>query len=188
MSTSNESLCRRAIAYLMPSLPNAEMAVALAELDAPVISNLNNGLLVGYLVDQGNHFQYIQRRHLVGSGMTETVLHQGAVNNLAALLKEKGAKVQPYDDTFAVFFGGNFEASLILVDALWDEYLSHLAPNGFIIAIPNRDILAFCDAQSQPGVEQLRQIIGQVEGGDHPISPTLYRRDRSTRAWRPYAN
>ncbi len=175
------------MAYLMPSLPNAEAIIEVAEPDVPVISDLNNGLLVGYLVDQGDHFQYIQQRHLTGAGMTEAELRRGAINNLAALLEEKGAAVQPYGDTFAVFFGGNFEASLVLVDVLWDEQLAHLAPNGFIVAIPNRDILAFCDEKSESGIEQLRQIIGRVEGGDHPITPTLYRRDQS-RTWRPCAN
>jgi uncharacterized protein YtpQ (UPF0354 family) len=173
----------------MPRLPvGAEATVELPEPDSPVISDLNNGLLFGYVVDQGGHFQYIQRRHLVDAGMTEAKLRQNAVNNLAVLLSKKGAKVQPYEDCFAVFFDGNFEASLVLVDTLWDEHLAHLAPNGFIIAIPNRDMLAFCDAMSETGIEQLRQTIGRVEGGDHPITPTLYRRDPVTRTWHPHAN
>jgi uncharacterized protein YtpQ (UPF0354 family) len=182
-------LCERAVAYLMPRLTvGDEATVKLLEPDSPVISDLNNGLLIGYLVDQEDHFQYIQRRHLVDAGMTEAMLRQNAVNNLAALVGKKGAKVQPYGDCYAVFFGGNFEASLVLVDTLWDEHLSHLAPNGFVIAIPNRDMLAFCDAMSETGVEQLRQIIGRVEGGDHPITATLYRRDPVTCTWQPYAN
>jgi uncharacterized protein YtpQ (UPF0354 family) len=173
----------------MPRLPvGDEATVELPEPDSPVISDLNNGLLIGYLVDQEDHFQYIQRRHLIDAGITEAMLHQKAVKNLAVLLGKKGAKIQPYGDCFAVFFGGNFEASLVLVDALWDEHLAHLAPSGFIIAIPNRDMLAFCDAMSGTGVEQLRQIIGRVEGGDHPITPTLYRRDPATRSWHPCAN
>lgn len=184
----NKTFCKQAVAYLMPSLPAAKPTVELSELDTPVISNLGNGLLVGYLVDQEDHFRYVQQRHLVASGMTEAVLHQNAINNLATLLAKNGAKVQRYGDTFAVFFGGNFEASLMLIDALWDKDLAHLAPNGFIIAVPNRDILAFCDAKSTAGVEQLRQVISRVEGGDHPITPTLYRRDQVTRTWRPYAH
>jgi len=188
MTTLNQGLCRQAVAYLMPSLPGAEATVTLSELDTPVISDLNNGLLVGYLVDQEDHFRYIQQRHLLGAGITEAMLHQNAVDNLAALLGKTGAKIQPYGDSFAVFFGGNFEASLVLVDALWDEHLAHLAPNGFIVAIPNRDILAFCDAKSETGVERLRQIIGRFGSGDHPITPTLYRRNPATHTWHPYAN
>jgi uncharacterized protein YtpQ (UPF0354 family) len=188
MNISDKAFCGRAVAYLKASLPNAKAAAELSKLDSPVIFNLNNGLLVSYVVDEGNQFKYIQQRHLEASGMTATALHQVALNNLAALLGERGAKVQPYAGTFAVLFGGNFEASLMLVDALWDEHVAHLAPNGFIVAIPNRDILAFCDAHSESGVEQLRQIVGRVEGGDHPITPRLYRRDRHARSWIQYAD
>ena len=188
MSASSRDFCNRAIAYLMPSLPAAEATIEVSELDEPVISDLSNGLLVGYIVDQGDHFQYVQRRHLADANLTEAVLHQKAVDNLATLLRNKGTKIRPYGEAFAVFFGGNFEASLILIDALWDEHLAHLAPNGCIIAIPNRDILAFCDAKSSAGLEELRQIVQRVEGGDHPITSTLYRRVPSLRIWRPYAN
>ena len=41
-------------------------------------------------------------------------------------------KIHPCGEAFAIVFGGNFEASLILVEALWDEHLNHLVPNGFI--------------------------------------------------------
>jgi uncharacterized protein YtpQ (UPF0354 family) len=169
----------------MPSLPDAQPTVELAGPDIPVITDLNNGL-AGYLVDRGDHFRYVQQRHLVDSGLSEAELHLHAIENLAVLLDANAPRIQPSGEAFAIFFGGNFEPSLILVDALWDEHLNHLAPNGFIIAIPNRDILA--DAESSSGVEHLRQIITRVEGGDHPITSTLYRRDAATRTWRPYAN
>ena len=184
----NLSFCQEAVAYLMPSLPDAEPTIELASLDVPVITDLNNGLLAGYLVDQGDYFRYVQQRHLVASGLTEAELHRHAVENLAVLMDVNAPKIQPCDEAFLIFFGGNFEASLILVDALWDEHLNHLTPNGFLITIPNRDILAFCDAESSSGVEELRRIITRVEGGDHPITSTLYRRDAATRTWRPYAN
>jgi uncharacterized protein YtpQ (UPF0354 family) len=172
----------------MPSLPDAEPTVELAEGDTPVISDLKNGLLTGYLVDQGDHFRYVQQRHLLEAGLTEAELHQHAIGNLAVLLDTDAPKIQPYGDAFVVFFGGNFEASLILVDAFWDERLEHLAPNGFIVAIPNRDILAFCDAESATGVENLRGVITRTRDGDHPITSNLYRRNSSTQTWQPYAN
>jgi uncharacterized protein YtpQ (UPF0354 family) len=188
MSASDQDFCKRAIAYLKPSLLGAEPVAELSELDAPVITDLRNGLLVAYLVDQGGHFRYVQGRHLADANLTKAALHQSAINNLATLLRDNGAKVQPYGEVFAVFFGGNFEASLILIDALWDEHLADLAPNGHIIAIPNRDILAFCDAKSAAGLEELRQIVQRAKGGDHPITSTLYRRIPSLRTWQPYAN
>ena len=75
-----------------------------------------------------------------------------------------------------VLCGGSFEASLILIDELWEDTLDHFAPNGFIAAFPCRDILAFCDAESAAGIEQLRQIITRAEEGDHQITPVPYYR------------
>lgn len=188
MSTSSQNFCERAVAYLKPALQLTEDTVQLPDHDAPVITDLNNGLLVAYVVDQDNRFHYVQQRHLVDAGMTAAALHQSGVENLSKLLAQNGAKVEPYGHGFAVFFGGNFEASLILVETLWDKYVGHLAPNGFIAAIPARDMLAFCDAQSEAGIGELRQIIKRVEGGDHSITSTLYRRAPSARTWMPYAD
>ena len=87
-----------------------------------------------------------------------------------------------------IFLGGNFEASLLLIDDLWDRQLAHLAPNDFVAAVPTRDVLAVCDANSEAGIDELRQIVLRAEGGDHPLATTLYRRPRGIGAWRPYAN
>jgi hypothetical protein len=69
--------------------------------------------------------------------------------------------------------GGDFEASAVLVDGLWNSALAHLAPNGFVVAVPCRDILAFCDAENASGLQELRQIIGRTQDGEHPISSLL---------------
>jgi uncharacterized protein YtpQ (UPF0354 family) len=87
----SHNFCNRAIAYLKPSLPASD-AVELPEHDEPVLTDLSNGLLVAYLVDQGDHFEYVQRRHLADANLTEAALHQNAVNNLTTLLRDKGAK------------------------------------------------------------------------------------------------
>lgn len=157
-------------------------------LDQPVLTDLSNGLLVAYLVDEGNAFTYVQERHLAEAGVERATLHVRAVENLAETARVNGLEVLPHGDIFAVLCGGNFEASLILVDGLWDQSLRHLAPNGYMVAIPNRDILVLCDSGSEAGIEQLRQVIQRAEGGDHPITTTLYRRDEAQRLWRPHAN
>jgi hypothetical protein len=70
-----------------------------------------------------------------------------------------------------------FEASLLLVDALWDGALSQYAPNGFGIAVPARDVLAFADAGSASAIDELRAVVSRIfPGGDHLITPELYRR------------
>jgi uncharacterized protein YtpQ (UPF0354 family) len=183
---NEQEMCGRAIARLVTRGGKERPAVSLPAQDAPVLTELGNELLVGYVVDQGSRFQYVQRRHLLAERMTEAELHRNAVANLALLLNDRGAEVHPCADGFVVVFDGNFEASLLLVDDLWDRQLAHLAPNGFVAAVPNRNILAFCDLKTPEGPLQLRRIIQSVGTGDHPISTALYYRDLTLRNWRVY--
>jgi uncharacterized protein YtpQ (UPF0354 family) len=84
----------------------------------------------------------------------------------------------------AVFLDGNFEASLILLDELWNQRLSQLISGQFAVVLPARDVLAFCDPSSSEGLAELKRIVSRVAGGDHLLSSSLYRRQQSE--WVPY--
>lgn len=113
-----------AIAYLRPDLSNepGEADVVLRGNDEPVLRPLGNGLLVAYLVDQGDHFTWVQRRHLVAEGVMPAQLHDQALSNLGAKATEM-LRVTDQGEFFACFLDGNFEASLLLLDELWDKYI-----------------------------------------------------------------
>jgi hypothetical protein len=57
----------------------------------------------------------------------------------------------------------------LLVEDLRDWQVAHLGPNGFVAAVPNRNILAFCDLKTPEDPLQLRRVIQCVGVGDHPI-------------------
>lgn len=169
-------LCSRAIAYVKAVETDAlAESIPLSRLDSPVHQLLDNGLGVFYVVDTGDQLQYVQQRHLEASSWDSSVLHRTALQNLAELAGAK-MRIQPYGNVFAVFLDGNFEASLILVDDIWDNAISHLAPHGFVAALPARDMLAFCDAGSPQGIDELRQIVGRLKDGDHLLRKELFRR------------
>ena len=181
----DQGLCGLAAAYLVRP-DSDERLPALSASDAPVLTDFGNGLRVGYVIDLGSRFQYIQRRHLWADGMTQQELHRSSVAKLSTMLSDRSAVVHPCADCFLVVFDGHFDASLILVDVLWDEMLEDFAPNGFVAAVPSKNGLAFCDLETPDGPLQLRRIVEHL-GGDHPISTTLYRRDPALREWRPYS-
>jgi uncharacterized protein YtpQ (UPF0354 family) len=175
MNVSKSDLNQRSMPYLRPSLPDVEPDVVLRGRDAPVLKDLGNGLLVAYVMDVGDHLQYIQYRHLQDSGANESELHSHAVHNLTVLAKK--LRIEPHGKMFAVFLEGNFEASLILIGGLWDGSLARTVTAGFVAAIPARDILVFCDLASVEGITQLRQVVARAnEGGDHLLTAVLYRR------------
>jgi uncharacterized protein YtpQ (UPF0354 family) len=151
-------------------------ALVLGHDDSPVMRDLENGLLVLYVVDTGQAFEFVQNRHLSIAGIDADALHAASMGNFLAYTAER-TRMQPHGSIFALFLDGNFEASLLLVDSLWDESLAGYAPNGFIVAVPTRDVLAFADAASVVGIEELREVVFRVfSSGDHPISSDLYRR------------
>ena len=181
----DQGLCGRAVAYLVRP-DSDERLPALSTADAPVLTDRGNGLRVGYVVDLGTRLQYVQRRHLGAEGVSQQDLHRNSVAKLSTMLNDRSAVVYPCADCFLVVFDGHFDASLILVDILWDEVLEDFAPNGFVAADPSKNGLAFCDLKMPDGPLQLRRIIKHL-GRDHPISTTLYCRDPALREWRQYS-
>jgi len=86
-------------------------------------------------------------------------------------------RVTPYGSVIAVSLDGNFDASLILLDELWNGPLAHFVESGFVAAVPSRDVLAFCDRDSDAGRNELRGVISRVmSGGDRLIAERLYAR------------
>ncbi len=144
--------------------------------DAPVIKDLGNGLFVVYLVDDGENLVYVQNHHLKGSQLTSDGLFELGLHNLAVRSTGK-ARMQQHGDVHTFLLDGLFEASLILLDDLWDQSLADLAPSGFVAAFPARDVLAVCNAQSAEGIKSLRSMASRVfSGGDHLITANLYKR------------
>ena len=169
----------RAIAYLKPDLAgdDSKPVITLKDLDSPVLRNLHNGLLVAYLVDQGTIFDYLQNRDLIAAGLDEEKLHKTAIDNLYSLA-ERHMRVESCGPAFTLFMEGNFEASVLLLDRVWDISLASYVKGGFVAAVPTRDVLAFADSSSPDAVAELRAIICRVHSGgaDHPLANSLYRR------------
>lgn len=180
----NEFLLK-ATACVKVSQPFSQSAsTALPEADSPVVKDLGNGLCVVYLVDQDEGLVYVQNRHLTGTKLTSDGLHELGLHNLAERAAGK-ARMQQHGPVNAILADGMFEASLILLDDLWDNTLAELAPNGFVVALPARDVLAVCDAKSEQGIEGLRSLTQRVfKSGNNLLTADLYWRQNGL--WAPY--
>jgi uncharacterized protein YtpQ (UPF0354 family) len=175
-----------AIAYIKGHAPAHDPApiVQLDDENAPVLKNLGGGLLVAYLMDQGDGFAYVQGRHLRAAGIDADELHARAVANLGKLAEGR-VTIRQNGPTWALFCDGNVEASLMLLDEMWDGALSAYHAGEPAIALPARDVVCFCNASSAAGVAELRAVIKRVwPQGDHLISNKLFR--RRGQAWLPY--
>ena len=149
---------------------------------APVVKNLGNGLCVVYLVDTGEQFVYVQNSHLAAVQANAATLHEIGLQNLGELNAGK-IKLEQYGGFQAVRLDKQFEASLILLDHVWDETLSSHTPNGCVVALPSRDVLSFCDADSEEGIQDLKTLAQRVtqSGAPHLLTTQLYQ--RKNQAW-----
>ncbi|EEM16268.1 MULTISPECIES: DUF1444 family protein [Bacillus] len=165
--------CKEAVAYLKPIVKEdlEEECFTLSEENSFVHTFFNEDLMITFLVEdhQNDYFQYVQNKHISEEGLDEEQLVEIGINNLYKLADEKELRVHTLSEgCFALILDGNFEASLIVLDDLWEHSLKEFVSNGYAVAIPARDILVFCDCNASNGIEKMRGIIEKVwEDGDH---------------------
>jgi hypothetical protein len=168
MTAAPLELCQAALPYLKQDLlKEVPVDTYLRSQDSPVLRPFVDGLLVASLVDQRDRSAYVPTRHVEDAGLDEHELHRIALRNLSE--KWPGSlRVHSCGSYFALILDGNFEVSLLLSDALWDDASSEYAPHGFAVAVPARDVLASCDSASSEGVAELERVISRMfPDGDH---------------------
>jgi uncharacterized protein YtpQ (UPF0354 family) len=152
-----------------------EEALSLPNDQQPVVTDIGHGLYAVYLMDDGENLRYVQRYQLDSLNGQAKGLHEIGLLNLAKLSQEK-LRIFPYGAVHGLLLNGQFEASLILLDNLWDGSLAQYTPNGPIVALPSRDVLAFCDAKSLQGIVELKQLVERSLENDHQLTNMLYYR------------
>lgn len=173
--------------WLEVGLPRSAGLPAMSRGSQPLARRCGGHFVVCYLVDEGNEFRYVNHDDLEAARLLPDDLHTIGLHNLSALAAGKpGLRTGREGATHALLMGGHFEASLVLLDDLWDGPLAAMAPHGAVVALPARDICAFCDVRSAEGVAQLQQLAQRVtDNGDHPITPRLFQRIGGR--WSPWA-
>ena len=139
---------------------------------------------MAYLVDEGNRFSYVQEKDLCAAGIGANDLHDRAVENLRRA-SDGRITIRQFGPIWGLFFDGNFEASLVLLDDLWETDLSEYHEGEPVVAIPSRDVLCFCKRSSSAGIAEMRAAIDRLwPQGDHLITTKLFR--RRGREWITY--
>ena len=159
-------------------LPNGE---SLPEESQPVVRASRGAFGVMYALDRGQDFIFTTRGDMAKAGLTLHELHEIGLHNLGQQCNgTPGLKLLPQEGGwFGLVMGGHFEASLVLLDQIWDEALKEHIPNGAVVGIPARDKCVFCDAKSREGIAKVHDGVKRVYAtGDHVLSDKLFlRRD-----------
>jgi uncharacterized protein YtpQ (UPF0354 family) len=133
--------------------------IVLPDKDIPVTEVLAEVLLVAYVFDLPGAFRYVSFDDCARLEVPAGELRALAVRNLTRLRTRPQIKQGPAAATFVL--DGNLEASLLLVDHLWDQIGPHL-PGDLIAAVPARDSLAVTGSEIPGGVDALNDAVERV--------------------------
>jgi hypothetical protein len=149
--------------------------IRFSEDSQPALRSARDCFVLGYMVDEGELYSMVNRGQMRTQGLGIEELHALGVRNLAArAITSPGVKVVVEGTYYGLVMGGDFEASLVLVDELWDGPLRKYIPNGAVVGIPARDICVFCDSRSSIGIAEVKRIVARVTaGGRHLVSDKL---------------
>ncbi|MEV5570844.1 hypothetical protein AB0L06_12390 [Spirillospora sp. NPDC052269] len=128
----------------------------------PIIERWLGELCVGYVFDLENRFQDVTYTDCARLGVRPDELPHLGVHNLT-LRRDKPRIVQG-DRRIGFLLGGDLEASLLLVDNLWEQVEPQL-PGELIAAVPARDMLMVTGSQVAGGIEALVQDADRVWEG-----------------------
>jgi uncharacterized protein YtpQ (UPF0354 family) len=152
-------------------------------LPAYIFEPLNDELLVFYAEDTPNNIRYLTPKSLEEAGVAQADLRALSIANLKKLLPKIELRSGPL--VSMVVAGGNYEASLLLLDDVWSKGPVPAKVDGdVVVAIPARDLLMVTGSRNRAGVERLRQLATKlVHDASYRLTPVLfvYRNGRFTR-------
>lgn len=135
---------------------------------------LADGLVVLYAIDSPSSIRYVPRSEIVASKLVLSELRTVARDNLEPLLKD--LELASGDGLYALFADGNYEASLLLVDALWTQDQFPVAGE-IVVAVPARGVLLVSGTEEKRGLDALEKLTDQsyVES-PYNLTRNFYRR------------
>lgn len=136
-----------------------------------VYEKLNDGLLVVFAEDTENSISYFDKEKLSKTSLTGD-LFSLALENLENILPD----IQKHGDNplFMLTAGGDYEASLILLDFIWTK--ENFPVDGeIVIAVPSRDLLLITGSESPDGLKKMKQLADEtIKKGSYTLTSTFF--------------
>jgi hypothetical protein len=144
----------------------------------PVMVYAGGQFVAAHASEEDVGWAMVSQGDLRQAGLLPRELLQRGLRNLQALADTgpRGLQVHALEgDAWGLTLDGVHEATLVLLPALWDVTLRQQVSGEVVMAIPSRDICAFCAADNPTGIATLRQLAQRVTArGDHTITDTLF--------------
>ncbi len=135
----------------------------------PLTEPFNAELMIVYVEDRPSSMRFLTTRDDVGD---RAQLHDLALDNLKRLLSRIKMHAAA-DGVFLVSAGGNYEASLLLIDGFWLS--GQIKVDGdFVVAVPAKDALILTGSNNRAGIARLRAVAVDIASGPYALTPTLF--------------
>lgn len=131
----------------------------------------NKELVIVYALDDPNRMRYLTTQE--DFGLSRAELRALAVENLKRVLPK--IELRGDDEVMLMSAGGNYEASLLLIDDIWSS--GQVKVNGdIVVAIPTRDVLLVTGSRNRAGLKRVRELTAKfVAQGPYELTDTLFR-------------
>jgi uncharacterized protein YtpQ (UPF0354 family) len=131
----------------------------------------NDELVIVYAQDDPNRMRYLTTQE--DFGLSREELRSLAVANLKRVLPK--IEMGRVGDVALMSAGGNYEASLLLIDDIWSS--GQIQVNGdIVVAIPTRDTLLVTGSRSRSGLKLVRELTAKFKAqGPYELTDTLFR-------------
>lgn len=124
----------------------------------PLYDDFNAELVIVYAEDGDGRTRYLSTAE--DTGIARAELRALAIENLRRLLPQ--VEMRQHDDVFArISAGGDYEASLLLLDEIWSN--AQIKVDGdIVVAVPAKDILLVTGSRNRKGVKTLRNLAANI--------------------------
>jgi hypothetical protein len=134
------------------------------------VERFNNEQIIAYAQDDPARMRYLTTAELAGED--RAALRALAIGNLVRLLPK--IEMQAGPQLSVITAGGDYEASLLLLDELWSG--GQIKVEGdIVVAIPARDMLFITGSRNRAGLKALRELAAKaVAEESHRLTSTLF--------------
>lgn len=175
------------IVYITDDQPETEGVNITTKADGtkatPYLTPYVGNLYIGYAVDRGDHFTYINTDTFEGlSPQDQEALPERALENIKEILRSgdgigvAGSQEQGF--FFLTGGDGNYEAATMLIDSFWEQVEPHVGGD-LVIAVPSRSHLLITQLTNADGMNNIQEICEKIRGEIQPhryYSDALYYR------------
>jgi uncharacterized protein YtpQ (UPF0354 family) len=137
-----------------------------------VYEDLNSDLVILYAEDSPKNIRYLSPKDLETAQIDRKGLRRLACENLKRLLP----KIERHgaNGLFMVTAGGDYEASLLLLDSIWGDMRKEVRGD-VVIAIPCRDLLLVTGSEDGQNLDKMKQMVQKsFQDGSYRLTTKLF--------------